>query len=714
MISSRDESPYQSQNSDSESPESADDALTEEQNARLATFIKAFSTKYAKNGYGYIWTKENGQRKLFAPPEWGLPVPPRGSEVFIGKLPRDIFEDEIVPLFAQCGEIYEFRLMVDFSSSNRGYAFVTYTNKEAANEACKQLNNYEIRKGRHIGVVSSVDNCRLFVGGIPRTRTKEEVKIEMASLVEGVVDVILYPSATDKTKNRGFAFVEFESHKAAAKARRRLIPNKIQLWGSYIAVDWAEPEQEVDDKTMSTVKILYVRNLMINTTEETLKREFERAAGRLGSVERVKKMRDFAFVHFQTREQAEQAKAALHNKELDGATVEVKWSKPPLQQSSIVRCMKNLQKGNNVRSVGQIIPGGNNVTNDEYVAAAVRQIYANQMNPILTAATPAIATSPTNSVIDQNQQPQIYNMAQALTGFPCIDPYAMERQNMINGQIMNGGGSMKFINNGLQSSDFAAPHYLGNNGRINRGAAGMRSAGFQATITNSLRNSAAIRRKYSEQVLYDYLLNQQQNSLQQQQQQMLAQQQTLVSPPAGVVIIPNAPFWRPALASPTATGAGFVPFIPAAPFAVPMAHTAASQATVPVTSVVSESVPVSASAAIVTTAANSGDEAPPTTTAAGAALFSSAPIFLNASYQQVLEDFCRDHNLGVPQYERATVQQKDANGQDVVFYNYKIIIPALTPNYGSFQFPKVWLTDAEAREVAAQFVFQQLGMFVAY
>lgn len=38
------------------------------------------------------------------------------------------------------------------------------------------------------------------------------------------MDVIVYPSSTDKTRNRGFAFVEYESHKAAAMARRKLIP----------------------------------------------------------------------------------------------------------------------------------------------------------------------------------------------------------------------------------------------------------------------------------------------------------------------------------------------------------------------------------------------------------------------------------------------------------------------------------------------------------
>lgn len=43
-------------------------------------------------------------------------------------------------------------------------------------------------------------------------------------MTDGVVDVIMYPSSTDKSKNRGFAFVEYKSHKAAAMARRKLIP----------------------------------------------------------------------------------------------------------------------------------------------------------------------------------------------------------------------------------------------------------------------------------------------------------------------------------------------------------------------------------------------------------------------------------------------------------------------------------------------------------
>ncbi|KAK2499880.1 hypothetical protein MC885_011425 [Smutsia gigantea] len=224
---------------------------------------------------GYSLVQENGQRKYGGPPPgWDAAPPERGCEIFIGKLPRDLFEDELIPLCEKIGKIYEMRMMMDFNGNNRGYAFVTFSNKQEAKNAIKQLNNYEIRNGRLLGVCASVDNCRLFVGGIPKTKKREEILSEMKKVTEGVVDVIVYPSAADKTKNRGFAFVEYESHRAAAMARRKLLPGRIQLWGHPIAVDWAEPEVEVDEDTMSSVKILYVRNLMLSTSEEMIEKEF--------------------------------------------------------------------------------------------------------------------------------------------------------------------------------------------------------------------------------------------------------------------------------------------------------------------------------------------------------------------------------------------------------------------------------------------------------
>ncbi|XP_011843382.1 PREDICTED: RNA-binding protein 47 [Mandrillus leucophaeus] len=276
---------------------------------------------------GYSMVQENGQRKYGGPPPgWEGPHPQRGCEVFVGKIPRDVYEDELVPVFEAVGRIYELRLMMDFDGKNRGYAFVMYCHKHEAKRAVRELNNYEIRPGRLLGVCCSVDNCRLFIGGIPKMKKREEILEEIAKVTEGVLDVIVYASAADKMKNRGFAFVEYESHRAAAMARRKLMPGRIQLWGHQIAVDWAEPEIDVDEDVMETVKILYVRNLMIETTEDTIKKSFGQFNP--GCVERVKKIRDYAFVHFTSREDAVHAMNNLNGTELEGSCLEVTLAKP--------------------------------------------------------------------------------------------------------------------------------------------------------------------------------------------------------------------------------------------------------------------------------------------------------------------------------------------------------------------------------------------------
>ncbi|XP_055367477.1 RNA-binding protein 47 isoform X6 [Betta splendens] len=277
-----------------------------------------------RTGYGMV--QENGQRKYGPPPGWNAPSPPRGCEIFVGKIPRDVYEDELVPVFESVGRIYEMRLMMDFDGKNRGYAFVMYTEKHEAKRAVRELNNFEVRPGRLLGVCSSVDNCRLFIGGIPKTKKREEILEEVSKVTEGVLDVIVYASAADKMKNRGFAFVEYESHRAAAMARRKLMPGRIQLWGHQIAVDWAEPEIDVDEDVMETVKILYVRNLMMETSEETIRQVFSQ--WNPGCVERVKKIRDYAFVHFTSRDDAVMAMDHLNGTEVEGSCIEVTLAKP--------------------------------------------------------------------------------------------------------------------------------------------------------------------------------------------------------------------------------------------------------------------------------------------------------------------------------------------------------------------------------------------------
>lgn len=313
--------------------------LSESTAAPNATFAPTREQKQLDlmNRTGYTIVQRNGQLIYGGPPPNWQGIPPcKGSEIFVGKVPRDIFEDELVPIFDRIGKIYELRLMMDFSGSNRGYFFVRYTCKEDAKRAVRELNNYEIRPNKPLGVIHSVDNRKLWISGIPQNRSPREIQAEMERLTDGVRDVIIYSSQQDKSKSRGYAFVEYESHRAAALARRKLVPGRIFLCGQEIEkVDWAEPENEVDEETMSKVRVLFLRNLMPITNEHQIRHIFNYLSG--GQVERVKKAKDFAFVHFATREAAEKAKFQSNDLILDGVRVEVTWSKPPNKTGQIQR-----------------------------------------------------------------------------------------------------------------------------------------------------------------------------------------------------------------------------------------------------------------------------------------------------------------------------------------------------------------------------------------
>lgn len=69
--------------------------------------------------------------------------------------------------------------------------------------------------------------------------------------------------------------------------------------------------------SMLQVKILYVRNLAVATTEDALLRLFSKSTKKVDPIERVKKIKDYAFIHFKDRADAIVAMQALNGKPTD-------------------------------------------------------------------------------------------------------------------------------------------------------------------------------------------------------------------------------------------------------------------------------------------------------------------------------------------------------------------------------------------------------------
>ncbi|XP_014217097.1 probable RNA-binding protein 46 [Copidosoma floridanum] len=295
---------------------------------------------------GYDLVQENGQRRLTAPElteETRKRI--KGAEVFIGRIPRDCYEDELMPILERPGRLMELRLLLEFSGMTKKYAFALYADAKTARVACDMLNDYEIRPGVTIGVVKSTDNCRLFFGGVPKYKTKDEFMEELSKLMDGIVDVYLYPSAQDRSLNRGFIFVEFKDHRSAAMARRQLVPGKVLLWDHEVAVDWADPEpgEPVDDDIMKSVTALFVRNLTMEISQQKVRDMFIKATNI--SIVKLKKINHFAFIHYETREMAERAMSIVTQPGglAEQEQWEVCWAKPigPIKKAERQRCIND-------------------------------------------------------------------------------------------------------------------------------------------------------------------------------------------------------------------------------------------------------------------------------------------------------------------------------------------------------------------------------------
>ena len=73
-------------------------------------------------------------------------------KVYVGNLPFTVTEKELSELFSPFGEISEITLISDrFSGRSKGFGFVTFAGKEAAEKAIEEMNGKEV-EGRELKV----------------------------------------------------------------------------------------------------------------------------------------------------------------------------------------------------------------------------------------------------------------------------------------------------------------------------------------------------------------------------------------------------------------------------------------------------------------------------------------------------------------------------------------------------------------------------------
>lgn len=74
--------------------------------------------------------------------------------MFVGNIPYDVTEEQLVNLFRQFGEIQRFRLQLDNGGKGKGYGFCDFVTVESAEKA-KGMNNFISINGRQLRVDSA-------------------------------------------------------------------------------------------------------------------------------------------------------------------------------------------------------------------------------------------------------------------------------------------------------------------------------------------------------------------------------------------------------------------------------------------------------------------------------------------------------------------------------------------------------------------------------
>lgn len=269
------------------------------------------------------------------------------GNIFIKNLDPAIDSKSLHDTFSAFGNILSCKVAMDENGS-KGYGFVHYETQEAAEAAIDSvngmlLNDRQVYVGMHVPKkerTSKMEEIRSQFTNIYVKNLDEEIShdefTEMFSEFGSVTSCVL--QVDEEGKSRGFGFVNYEDHEAAAAAVDKMNDKDVRGKQLYVSRAQKKNEREEDlrkqyEKVREEKLIkyqgvnLYVKNLDDSIDDEKLRQEFAVC----GVITSAKVMRDektdiskgFGFVCFSTPEEATKAVTEINGRMINGKPVYV-------------------------------------------------------------------------------------------------------------------------------------------------------------------------------------------------------------------------------------------------------------------------------------------------------------------------------------------------------------------------------------------------------
>lgn len=284
------------------------------------------------------------------------------GNIFVKNLPADYKSKELYDLFVPYGKIFSCRVKYTADGKCKGYGYVQFDTKEAAEKAMAAVNGKEVKgakievgpfKARESRNSSITMYNNLFVKCIPKKYTGEQLRALFTTYGE-IVSAVVIKERADSTENRGFGFVCFTKNEDAKTAEEKMKGFVLEGQMLYVcrALSKEEHKRKMREERLKTFKDcnLYVKNLPDDVNDEALKNAFTPFGQVLSARVMVEKRLDpttgklefksknFGFVCFSNKEDAKKALMAVPTQQIFNRSLYV--AIPERKEDRVARYMQ--------------------------------------------------------------------------------------------------------------------------------------------------------------------------------------------------------------------------------------------------------------------------------------------------------------------------------------------------------------------------------------
>uniref|UniRef100_A0A7S2EZ67 Polyadenylate-binding protein n=1 Tax=Stereomyxa ramosa TaxID=1078864 RepID=A0A7S2EZ67_9EUKA len=305
------------------------------------------------------------------------------GNIFIKNLDKSIDNKSLYDTFNTFGNILSCKVVTDEKGNSKGYGFIHYETKEAAEESAAKVNGM-LLNGKIVYVgpfVPKKERMReggkkkftnVYVKNLDPEYTDEDLKKDFSAYGKVQSAIIM---RDQNGKSRGFGFVNFEDPETAQEAAAKLNAQKIRGKTVYVGRAQSRGERDAILKQLREERAqkyqgrnLYVKNLDDGIDEDKLSEAFS-VYGPITScrimVDEKGNSKGFGFVCFESTEDASKAVTEMNGSMLGGKPIyvalaeskEVRRSKLEAQHAARAVARMNMNPPNMAPAHTHIYPG---------------------------------------------------------------------------------------------------------------------------------------------------------------------------------------------------------------------------------------------------------------------------------------------------------------------------------------------------------------------